>query len=83
MRLDHMTITTTSTLADLVAAVRRDTSMWKRRRDRIARSLADIARLLGRKPSELPADPRLLPEAGGSPGPAHGERRGRLGPAAT
>ncbi len=60
MRLDHMTIPTTSTLADLAAAVRMDTSMWKRRRDRIAQSLTDIARLLGRKPSDLPANPRLL-----------------------
>ncbi len=60
MRLDHMTIPTTSTLADLAAAVRLDTSMWKRRRDGIARSLADIARLLGRKPTELPGNPRLL-----------------------
>ena len=60
MRLDYMPLPTTSSLADLAAAVRRDTSMWKRRRDRIASSLVAIARLLGRKPTELPADPRLL-----------------------
>ena len=60
LRLDHISRPKASTLADLIAAVRRDTSMWKRRRDKIARSLADIARLLGRKPGELPAAPRLL-----------------------
>ena len=60
MRPEQMSLPKDPTLADLLAAVRQDESIWKRRRGGIARSLVGIARLLGHRPTELPADPRLL-----------------------